>query len=386
MKIALVHDYIKEFGGAERVLEALTEIFPNAPIYTAFCDKKGTAYEHFKNKEIISSWVQNIPFFMTKLHSPLRFLAPFIWESFDLSDYDVVFSSASWYITKGFRKPFGGNHFVEICYCHTPPRWLYGYSTSINFQKYVLVRAYAKIVGHFMRMYDFKAAQRVNYFIANSREVAGRIKKFYRRDSTVIYPPATLSLARRAGPPASLPKSEKDYYLIVSRIVGAKGLDLAVDAAIKAGFKLKIAGSPAGYYSEHSKLHEKVERCQGSNKIEFLGQVTDLELAELYKEAKAFLALARDEDFGITPVEAMSVGTPVIAFNGGGYRETVLDKKTGLLFDDYSVSGLIKAVKEFEGLKINPKDCIMQAQQFGKERFKQEIKQFVEEKYYAHRD
>lgn len=375
MKIALVHDYIKEYGGAERVLEALTEIFPAAPIYTAFYDKKGTAYEHFKNKKIIPSWAHYIPFFSTKLHSPLRFLAPFIWESFDLSEYDVVISSASWYITKGLRKHFGKSHFIEICYCHTPPRWLYGYTTSINFQKYALVRVYAAIVGHFMRLYDFKAAQKVDYFIANSQEVAGRIKKFYRRDSTVIYPPVGLARgpafakASAGKPVKNFPRN--DYYLIVSRIVGAKGLDLAIDAAIKAGFKLKIAGSPSGYW----KPEGLIQKAQ--NNIEFLGQVTDAELVKLYQGAKAFLALSKDEDFGITPVEAMLSGTPVIAFNGGGYKETVLDGKTGLLFDDYSVDGLIKAIKQFEKTTINPKDCIEQAKKFSKERFKKEILEFV---------
>jgi len=393
MKVAIVHDYIKEYGGAERVLEALCEIFPDAPIYTAFCDEKGTAYEHFENKKIISSWAQGIPFFVSCLHSPLRFLAPFIWESFDLSDYDVVVSSASWYITKGLKKPFGKNHFIEICYCHTPPRWLYGYNTAVNFQKYPLIRAYAAIVGHFMRLYDFKAAQRVNYFIANSKEVAGRIKKFYRRDSVVIYPPVGFTQGpvksnpsrqgssfaslrvHAVGSPSSFATPHKDYYLIVSRIVGAKGLDLAVDAAIKAGFKLKIAGSSAGYGLEQEKL---IKKAQG--KVEFLDQVTDAELVELYKGAKAFLALSKDEDFGITPVEAMLAGTPVIAYNGGGYKETILQDKTGLLFDDYSVEGLIKAIKEFEKMDFKPEDCIKQAEKFNKERFKHEILDFVKSK------
>jgi glycosyltransferase involved in cell wall biosynthesis len=366
MKVAIVHDYIREYGGAERVLEVLCEIFPDAPIYTAFCDEKGTAYEHFKNKEIIASWAQNVPFFASKLHSPLRLLAPLIWESFDLSQYDIVISSASWYITKGFRKRFGKSHFIEICYCHTPPRWLYGYTTSVNFQKHALVRVYAAIVGHFMRLYDFKAAQKVDYFIANSKEVAGRIKKFYRRDATVIYPPVSLPKLETRNS-----KLEKDYYLMVSRITGAKGLEMAIEAAKKAGFKLKIAGSSGGYYS----LPENSDK-----NIEFLGQVTDAELAKLYVGAKAFLALSKDEDFGITPVEAMSVGTPVIAFDGGGYKETVLDKKTGLLFDDYSVGGLIKAIKEFGSLKLDPKDCIEQAQKFSKERFKKEILDFMNSK------
>ena len=371
MKVAIVHDYLKEYGGAERVLEALCEVFPDAPIYTAFFKEESDAYKRLRHHKIIPSWAHYIPFFATKLHSPLRFLAPLIWESFDLSEYDVVISSASWYVTKGFGKngptsprlrgTIGKP--IEICYCHTPPRWLYGYATSVNFQKYALVKAYAAIIGHFMRLYDFKASQKVNYFIANSSEVAGRIKKFYRRDSVVIYPPVDLPKSKIKNQ-----KSKKDYYLIVSRIVGAKGLEMAIEAAKKAGFKLKIAGSPSGYYS--------VAPIKG---VEFLGQVTDEKLVKLYKGAKAFLALSKDEDFGITPVKAMLCGTPVIAFNGGGYKETVLDKKTGLLFDDYSVDGLISSIKQFESLKLNPQDCVNQAQKFSKERFKREIKLAITE-------
>jgi glycosyltransferase involved in cell wall biosynthesis len=365
MKVALVHDYIKEYGGAERVLETFTEIFPDAPIYTAFCAKNSQAYKHFKDKQIITSWVQYLPFFKSRLYSPLRFLTPLIWGSFNLSKYDLVISSSSWFIAKGFKKP--NDKFTEICYCHTPPRWLYGYTTSVNFQRFWPVKVYALIVGHFLRLYDFKQAQKVDYFIANSQEVQARIKKFYRRDSMVIYPPVSLPTVQNV--------KKGDYYLIVSRIVGAKGLDLAVDAALKSGFKLKIAGSPAGYYFEHNKLVKKSQ-----NKVEFLGQVSDEELAKLYKGAKGFLALSQDEDFGITPVEAMLCGTPVIAFNGGGYKETVIDGKTGVLFNDYLVDGLIVAVKKFENSKFSSKDCLEQAQKFSKERFKREIQAFINSK------
>jgi glycosyltransferase involved in cell wall biosynthesis len=281
-----------------------------------------------------------------------------------------VISSASWYTAKGFgarnpkseiRNPKSP---IEICYCHTPPRWLYGYNTSVNFQKYWPVKVYALIIGHFLRLYDFKQAQKVDYFIANSNEVASRIKKFYRRDSTVIYPPVSLPKIQNT--------KKQDYYFIVSRIVGAKGLDLAVEAAIKSGFKLKIAGSPAGYSFEHDKL---VKKSQGE--VEFLGQVNDEDLVRLYSQAKGFLALSKDEDFGITPVESQLCGTPVIAFNGGGYKETVIDGKTGVLFNNYSVDGLIEAVKKFEKMKLSSEDCVNQAQKFSKERFKKEIEEFV---------
>jgi glycosyltransferase involved in cell wall biosynthesis len=368
MKVAIVHDYIKEYGGAERVLEILAEIFPDAPIYTSFYRKNSEGYKHFKDKKIIASWVQNLPGFSGRLYSPLRFLTPLIWNSFNLSKYDLVISSSSWYIAKGFKKP--GDKFTEICYCHTPPRWLYGYNTSVNFQKYWPVKVYATIVGHFLRLYDYKQAQKVDYFIANSKEVQARIKKFYRRDSTVIYPPVSLPDVR-----LKTQDIRSDYYFIVSRIVGAKGLDLAVEAALKLGFKLKIAGSPAGYSSEHDKL---IKQSQG--KVEFLGQVSDEELVKLYSQAKGFLALSKDEDFGITPVESMLCGTPVIAFNGGGYKETVVDGKTGILFDDYSVEGLITAIKKFEGIKLSSKDCIEQAEKFSKERFIKEIREFVKSK------
>ena len=282
MKIALVHDYLGEFGGAERVLLALSDMWPDAPIYTAFW-RPGDAWNRFKHRDVRVSWAHAIPFFATKLHSPLRFLAPAIWNSFDFSQYDIVLGSSSWYVTKGFLKK--GNA-VEICYCHTPPRWLYGYPTSIEWQKYAIVRWYAKIVGFFMRQYDARAAMRVNYFIANSQNTARRIQKFYRRDSTVIYPPVHI--------PSFRDVARGDYYLVISRIVGGKGLDLAIGAAKKLGIRLKIAGAPSGYAMELQKLIATAGKT-----VEFLGYVSDKELTRLYAGARGFLALASDEDFGM---------------------------------------------------------------------------------------
>jgi glycosyltransferase involved in cell wall biosynthesis len=373
MKVAIVHDYIKEYGGAERVLEALCVAYPTAPIYTAFYKKGSPAWEHFKHKKIIPSWVHYVPFFATKLHSPLRFLAPLIWGSFDFSEYDVVITSASWYVTKGVlskNKDLRPKTQIEICYCHTPPRWLYGYKTSVEWQRFWPVKIYGIIVGHFMRMYDFNAAQRVDYFIANSKEVEARIKKFYRRDATVIYPPVNLPSELR-----SKNQESREYYFIVARIVGGKGLELAVAAAKKLGIKLKIAGAPAGYYTGHKQLQE-----DATDNIAFLGRVSDQELMKLYSGAKAFLALATDEDFGITPVEAMLCGTPVIAYHGGGYKETVVDGKTGLFFYEATVSSLVAAIKQFEKMKFDPKVCRNQAEKFSKERFVREMKAFIASK------
>lgn len=362
MKIALVHDQLGEFGGAERVLLALSEIWPEAPIYTAYYRVGSPAWERFKNKDIHVSWAQHIPGFATRLHSPLRFLAPLIWNSFDFSQYDVIFGSSSWYITKGFIKK---GHALEVCYCHTPPRWLYGYPTSVNWQRYAIVRAYATITGFFMRQYDYEAAQRVDYFIANSKETSRRIQKFYRRDSTVIYPPIELPVVSQV--------EKGNYFLVASRLVGGKGLLLAVEAAKKLNFHLKIVGEPAGYGRELQMLKEHA----GKN-IEFLGYVSDVELANLYAGAKAFLALATDEDFGMTPVEAMSMGTPVISYAGGGYVESVVDGKTGILFHEPTPQSLESAIKKFLKTKKDwSKACLEQAKKFGKERFKKEITSFI---------
>lgn len=348
MRVALVHDYLNEYGGAERVLEALSEIWPEAPIYTAFAVPGSSAAKAFVKSRVITSWFQSIPGY-SKLYSPLRFLIPWIWGGFDFSQYDLVITSASWYITKGLGKK-------EICYCHTPPRWLYGYETSINWQKYWPVRMYGNIVGHFLRMYDFRQAQKVGVFVANSKNVAERIKKFYRREATVVYPPVEV---------AKVTTEKENYYLIVSRLVGGKGIELASEAAKKYGFKLKVAGEFAGW-----------KKMRG---VETLGRVTEEEKARLMAGAKGFLALEKDVDFGITPVEAQMCGTPVIAFNGGGYRETVVDGKTGVLFDDYSVEGLGGAVERFNKSKWDRNLIKKHAQKFSKGNFVKNIKKIVEQ-------
>ncbi len=356
MKVALVHDYLSEFGGAERVLLALSEIWPDAPIFTAFYRRGSEAHRRFKGKKIITSWAQFVPFFSTKLYSPLRFLSPQIWQDIarKVKDYDLVITSSSWYITKGL-------HENEICYCHTPPRWLYGYRTSIDWQKYWPVKVYGMIIGHFLRLYDFRQAQKVKYFISNSEEVKRRIWKFYRRESTIIYPPIDL--------PQPIRVKKENFYLIVSRLVGGKGIELGIKAAKKYGFKLKIVGAGSS--------RQQLSSLGGQ--AEFLGQVDDQELVKLYSRAKAFLALSKDEDFGITPVEAMACGTPVIAFNGGGYRETVIDGKTGILFDNYSAAGLWQAIKKLNHLNYRTleKNCPEQANRFSQERFKRKIQEFV---------
>ena len=359
MKIALVHDYLGEFGGAERVLLTLSEMYPDAPIYTAFW-RPGKAYDRFKDKKVYTSWVHRIPGFARRLHSPLRFLAPTIWNSFDFSQYDVIIGSASWYITKGFRNK---GKAIEICYCHTPPRWLYGYATS---KQSIFAKAYAAVVGFFMRQYDYESAQRVNYFIANSNETARRIKKFYRRESVVIYPPLTVHSSQ-----VKVHSKKKDYYLIVSRLAQPKNIDIAIAVSKKLNLMLKIVGTGP----DEARLRALV----GGANVEFLGHVSDNELPALYAGAKAFLALATDEDFGMTPVEAMAAGTPVIAFRGGGYTESVIEGKTGVFVDSLTVEGVAQTIRSFKQRTFSPRDCIIQAEVFSKQRFIEKMRAFVDD-------
>jgi glycosyltransferase involved in cell wall biosynthesis len=362
MHIAIVHDYLIDFGGAERVLLALHEIYPDAPIYVSVYRKSrlGKFADKFKNAKVIQSWFGYIPF-ADRLISPLRFLLPAVWGGFDLTGYDLIISSASWAVTKGFDKKKGA---TEICYCHTPPRYLYGYDTSRKFTGFFgkLIDIYSLIVNHFMLQYDFLQAQKVNYFIANSEEVKKRIAKFYRRDSTVIYPPVEIKKIKLQT------TNLRNYYLTGGRLTAAKNFDLIIKTFNKLGLPLKVYGT--------GPLEGQLRKIAKEN-VEFLGNVTDEEMAELYSGAKAFILTQKDEDFGMTAVEAMSFGTPVIAYRGGGYLESVVDGKTGVFFDEINTESLSAAVKKFGKMKFKSEDCVNRAKKFSKEEFKKEMVEFV---------
>jgi glycosyltransferase involved in cell wall biosynthesis len=303
-----------------------------------------------------------------KYHSPLRFLAPLIWGSFDLSGYDVVLSSSGWFICRGVKVPDSATH---ICYIHHPPRNLYGYATGSTLQKYPLVRAYAAVINFFMRQYDYRTAQKVDYFVANSQETARRVTKFYRRTSTVIYPPV-------AAPTPSSGKSRKatkDYYLSVGRLMWAKRVDIAIRAANTLRIPLKIVGSGP---------EETALRAIAGPTVEFVGAVSDAALADLYRNAKATIFCALDEDFGIVPVESMSMGTPVIALAQGGVKETVKEGITGKFFgtpDETSLTAVLSSFeKEYDETSYRHA-CIEQAAKYSTATFTKALSSFIEEKY-----
>lgn len=371
MKIALVHDYLKEYGGAERVLEVLRETWPEAPIYTLVYLPKflGPHQQRIKNwdvRPIIPSWFP----FLEKMISPLRLVAPILFSRLDLSNFDIVIVSATGAYNPNLIKTKPGAH---ICYCHTPPRYLYGLPTAREWKKHWWIRIPSEIANHFLRMVDFKSAQNVDFFIANSKNTAGRIKKFYRKDSTVIYPPIEikkiLALSKK-----TMNKQKRTYFLAGGRLARAKRIDLAISACTRLNLSLKVFGKAfAGY-------KEELKQIAGPT-VEFVGEVNDEELIDLYANCRAFLFCNLEEDFGMIPVEVMAAGRPVIALRSGGVVESVVEGKTGIFFEEPTVDSLVGAIKDFEKIegKIKPEDCQKQAEKFSKEKFKEKIAKLVEE-------
>lgn len=370
MRIAIVHDYIKDYGGAERVLERLLKIFPDAHVYTSLYAPEylGPHRKRFENYDIRTTWINSIPL-KEKLISPLRLLSPFVFKNLDLSMYDVIIVSQTGayfpnLVKKGRAKLF--------CYTHTPPRYLYGYMTAREMNGFA--KAFSAIAFNFLRIVDSNASRNVDQFIANSEEVKNRIEKFYRRDAIVIYPPVSVPSVVQT---FNSKLQTSNFYVAGGRLARAKGIDVIVKAFNKNGKSLKIFGK--GFAGFGEELMGKAKK-----NIEFVGEVTDEKKFELLAGAKAYVFASYDEDFGITPVESMGVGTPVIAYKSGGVKETVIDPSagsgqmaTGVFFNENTPESLNKAIKKFEKTRINPDDCIQQAEKFSEKEFDKKIKKIV---------
>lgn len=381
LRVALVYDRLNKWGGAERVLLAFRKLFPDAPLYTSVYDKKKAPWA--KVFDVRTSFLQNFPF--ATRHELYVALMPLAFESFNFDEFDLVISVTS-EAAKGILTKPKTKH---ICYCLTPTRYLWsGYD---EYFKNPFLKFLSKPFVWYLRFWDKIAAQRPDAFIAISKEVQGRIKKYYNRDSEVVYPPvaeianlrgpvarfpatpvkqASSSLRSSAPPVQALPATfdvagspssrATPYFLIVSRLVPYKRIDLVVKVFNELNLPLKIVG--AG--SEFRKL-----KAMAKSNVEFLGYLTDKELVRYYSECRA-LIFPGIEDFGLTILEAQSFGKPVIAFRAGGALETIIEGKTGLFFDKQTVESLIAAIKRFSSLKINPEDCIKQASEFSFEGFK----------------
>lgn len=360
MKIALVHDYLVQYGGAERVLEAFCEIFPDAPIYTMVYDEKATNGA-FGKRKIHTSFLQKIPL-ISSHHRAYPLLMPIAIESFDLSGYDVVFSDSNSY-AKG---AITGQNTLHISYCHTPMRYAWDdchrHINDFNYSK--ITRKFVPLGMNYLRVWDKISSDRPDKYIANSKFVSARIKKYYHKDAQVIHPPVNIENFHVAD------KTE-DYYLLIGRALPYKRFDIVIKAFNDLGFPLKIIGK-----GPEIKQLKKI----ASDNIEFLGYLNDKEVAAFYSKAKA-LIFPSEEDFGIIPLEAMASGRPVIAYRGGGTLETIVENETGTFFNEQNPQAIIAAVKNFNAESFDPQKIRQYAESFDKEIFKRNIKDFVEKEY-----
>ncbi len=361
MKVALAHDSLTQLGGAERVLATLHEIFPDAPVYTLAYDKK--LNPHFEDWTIISSPLQHIYKFLPDFRYALPGI-PFALRFFDFSQYDLVISSSSTF-AKNIHVP---KHVLHISYCHTPTRFLWSESDSyLNEELPWFLKPSAPLLRLYlawMRRWDYVCAQRVNFFIANAKNVRERIKKYYHRESAVIYPAINTSFFHPVAP-------KENYYLLAGRLQAHKRSQIVVEAFNKLRKELHVVGT--GRVLEHLKT------IAGEN-IHFLGRVDDEILRREYSGAKAFL-YPQEEDFGLMPLEAMACGTPVIAYAKGGALETVIPGKTGALFLEQSEQAVINAVHEFENQHFLAEDLFEQAEKFSEANFKKQFEDFVRSKF-----
>lgn len=354
-RVALVHDYLNQYGGAERVLEALHELFPNAPVYTSIYDPPAMP-DFYRSWDIRTSWMQKLPGW--RRHFRKYFLLyPSAFESFDLGAYDLILSSSSAY-AKGIIPRPGALH---VCYCHTPMR--FGWRTSGYLERESIGGGAGQALSlllTYLRTWDVVSSQRVDTFIANSREVAGRIERYYRRAAEIIPPPVDLS--------PYTPSEPEDFYLTGGRFVPYKRIDLVVEAFTKLKLPLVVFGS--------GRDQPKLEAIAGPN-VRFVGRVSDAELQDLYRRCRAYIT-AGDEDAGIQPVEAMAAGRPVIAYAAGGVRETVIEGVTGCFFHEQTAAALAVAVAHSRTLAFDPLSIRRHAEQFSRERFKLRVMDVID--------
>lgn len=356
MKTALVYDRVNKWGGAERDLLALHELFPEAPLYTSVYNPKSAPWAKVFPK-VVPSFVNKIPFAKDK-HEHFPLLMPLAFESLDFSEYDLVISVTSEAAKGIITKP----KTLHICYCLTPTRYLWSHH-ELYFNDPVF-KAVASPSIWYLKAWDRVAANRPDILVAQSKAVRERIKRYYGRDSKIIYPPADFEFFSKA------PKDKRDkFFLLVSRLVPYKRVDLAVEAFNELGLPLYVVG-----------IGSEEERLKGMAKsnIAFVKELTDQTLASYYRKCAAFI-MPQEEDFGLAAVEAQAAGAPVIAYRAGGALDIVVEGKSGLFFDRQSPEDLADAVGEFGRTKFDPNYISQSAERFSKEKFKQSFLKLIRE-------
>ena len=362
-KVALIHDYLVQFGGAEKTLEAILELFPDAELFTGTYNPKNLP-------KTITSRTVHYPKsrLLTKFSKFLTFLMPVVFENFDLRDFDLIISDGTAWPKGVITKP-GQTHFA---YIHTPPRFLYKYSVETTKRNTWYYKPFVAIIDNMLRVWDFAAAQRPNYLIANSIEVASRIKKFYKRDAVVIYPPVEVEWSYKTKPRNNM---EPPYYTALGRLVAYKNFEFLVLAFNLLELPLTIIGTGP----EEAKL-KKI----AGHTITFAGRAPDEEKHNLLANSIGFIFPVVDEDFGISAIEAMSHGVLVLAHKSGGPLEFIEEDVNGMFFDNLSLDEFIVKMKEFDDAcrkqVFDPIEIKRRVQRFDKERFKQELMEFIETK------
>ncbi|QPC85037.1 glycosyltransferase [Phototrophicus methaneseepsis] len=365
MKLALVHDWLNQVGGAEDVLATLVEMYPQSPIYTSIY-APDIMPDFYRQWDIRTQWLDHMPG-IHRHHQPYLPLYPLAWGGLDLQGYDVILSNKSGFC-HGLQ--FDPSQTVHVCYCLAPTRYVWqldAYIAREGISKPIEMAL--RPVVNWLKRWDYEAAQRVTHFIAISTEIQERIRTYYDRDSVIIYPP--VETARFQPVPES---HVEDYFLIVSRLIPYKRIDLAVQAATRLGLPLKIGGK--------GRDMERLRAMAGPT-VEFLGYVPDEDLPGLMARAKAFIFPGL-EDFGITPVQAEAAGRPVIAYKGGGALDTVLPGITGEFFDEMTVDALADVMMDFDVSKYDPAVIRRHALQFDRNVFDEQIRAFVAQSWQAH--
>lgn len=360
MKVALVHDYLNQMGGAERVVMAFHEIFPDAPIYTSIYDPQRVD-PAFQKMDIRTSFMQKFPL-VTKHHQPYLPFYPFAMEKLDLRGYDLVLSSSSAFAKGVITRP----ETMHICYCHTPMRWCWNYDEYVEREQLGKVaRSSLPFLITWMRTWDQTSAMRVDHFIANSPVVAERIRKYYRREAVIIPPPVEAD--RFSFDPHTQPE---DYFLTLGRLIPYKRVDLAIEACNRLQLPLVVIGSGRDL--------ERLKKLAGPT-IRFLGRLPDEEVGHYYTHCRAFL-FPGEEDFGITPLEAQASGRPVIAYGSGGALASVVEGVTGEFFSKQTVESMTEVLATFDEQHYDPQVIRNHALEFDMPRFRRRILQFIEAK------
>lgn len=354
-RVAIVAEWLTSRGGAETVVENLLKIFPKADLYTSVYNQQ--VFPEYKNRNVKTTWLQKIPI-LNKKHQLLAPLLPIAMRKLKVTGYDLIISSSS-SVGKFIKK---SPDCVHICYCHTPMRYAWEPKTDNRIIKLPLGNVFVKI----LKKWDLESNREVDYFISNSKYTAERIKKFYNRTATVIYPPVDIT---NINTNTTSTKERSDFYFCISRLVTYKRIDLAVKACIRLNKRLVIAGD--GPEMDNLKI-----LANGHENISFLGQVFDDKKRQLYQSAKAVIFPA-DEDFGIVPIEANSFGTVVIALNRGGCKESLINGLNSVMFDSQTVDSVCDGIKRFEKMRFNQKDIIQSAQRFSPENFSKNIKNLI---------